>query len=128
MIILKNQLDHQLNIMIPKQNSILRDVFWNVFVFYTTLSQSKFLYCSRCLHLFFSSQDFRSFCQLSKYHSRRLHSFSQLGKISFFHDESKWVEKTTVVLLSRMIINKFFRMTANIQLCIFTFKEGVKLV
>ena len=42
--------------------------------------------------------------------------------------KSQWAEKTILALLFRMTINKLFCVTANIQLCKFKFKEGVKLV
>ena len=46
----------------------------------------------------------------------------------FFNDDSKWIEKTMLVLLSRIVINKLFCLTTNIQLCMFGFYKGVKLV
>ena len=46
----------------------------------------------------------------------------------FFNDDSKWTEKTILVILSRMIINQLICAITNIQLRKFRFKEGAKLV
>ena len=49
-------------------------------------------------------------------------------KISFLMMIGSEQERVQLMLLSRKIINKLFRATANIQLCKFRFKEGLKLV
>ena len=64
---------------------------------------------------FFSSQGLCLFCQATKHFSRRVQSFSQSYKISFFNDDSRWIKKCILVLIFRMLVNKLFRVTTNVQ-------------
>ena len=143
MIILKNQLNH-LNFVILKKFCILRNILQNVLFFFTNLSWGNSLYyffklkililpilllkwnkiC--CIEYFLSW--FSSVCQDTEHQPRRVWSFSQSCKISFFNDNRKWTENTIPVLLSRRIINKLFPATTNILLHKFRLKESLKLV
>ena len=101
MIILKIQLNHQLDIVILKEFGMLQNVLWIVFFFFTISSQGNFLYCPRfftltkililsafllkwnktCYIEFFLIKIFISFVKLLN---------SSLGEYSLFLSHVKW--------------------------------------
>ena len=147
MIIWKNKLNHQLNIVIQKKIAY-HDIFCKMFFFcFTNLSKSyffiagSFLYWLKililpaillkwnktcCIEYFLVNcpcidyfPKFCYFCQSIK--------FPQSWIICFINDDSE-VTKDYTKFLSTVIINKLIRGTTNTQLCNFRLKEGLKPV
>ena len=120
-MILKNQLNHQLNITIPTKNLAYYNIFYKMFFSFTNLLQGNFLYCRSFLYqlkvlilpvlllkwnnllhwISFSVKIFISFVKLLNINWDKYNLF-----LSHVKSDREWTENTILALLSRRICTK----------------------
>ena len=110
-----------------KELRVVRNFLQNVFFYFTNLSQGSLLYSPwffilKFLILPVLLLKWNKTCCIEFSLIKISVSFIKLINISL-DDDREWGEKTIAVLLSRMIKNKLFRVTATIQLRNFNLKN-----